>query len=72
MYVKVTRKGQVTIPKVFRDRLNISEGDILLVELKEECIIFRKPKLPSPGEPVGMNKYREILEELEEVRRNWR
>jgi len=70
--IKVTRKGQVTIPKVFREKLNIFEEDYLAVELREDKIIFWRPKLPEPGEPVGLEEYNKILKDVEEARKNWR
>lgn len=39
--VKVTRRGQTTIPLEFRERFGIKEGDELLVESTEEGILFR-------------------------------
>ncbi|MCD6514649.1 MAG: AbrB/MazE/SpoVT family DNA-binding domain-containing protein [Candidatus Asgardarchaeia archaeon] len=38
--VKVTRRGQTTIPKNIRKELNIKEGDYLLVETDGKKIIF--------------------------------
>ncbi len=73
MYVvKVTRKGQVTIPKKLRETLNIKEGDLLNVEEKNGKIIFSKLDVPEPGIPVGKDEYRRIIEDLEEVRETWR
>jgi antitoxin PrlF len=38
--VKVTRKGQTTIPAEIREKLGIKEGDALTVETKDKQIIF--------------------------------
>jgi len=38
--VKVTRRGQTTIPTNIRKKLNIKEGDYLLVETDGNRIIF--------------------------------
>ncbi|RLE78763.1 MAG: AbrB family transcriptional regulator [Thermoprotei archaeon] len=70
--VKVTRKGQITIPKSIRDLLGIEEGDLLSVREEGGKIILVKLGVPSPGEPVGEEEYERILEELEEERRKWR
>lgn len=70
--VKVTRKGQVTIPKDLRASLGIEIGDTLVVREEGGRIILEKPGFPSPGEPVGVEEYRRILEELEKVREAWR
>lgn len=39
--VKVTRRGQTTIPAEFRKKLGIKEGDKLLVEVNEKGLCFR-------------------------------
>jgi AbrB family looped-hinge helix DNA binding protein len=39
--VKVTRKGQTTIPAQFREKLGIREGDQLVVEATEAGVLFR-------------------------------
>ena len=40
--VKVTRKGQITIPKKLREKFGIKEGDLLIVEETENGILLRK------------------------------
>lgn len=40
--VKVTRNGQITIPKKLREKFSIKKGDKLSVELTEKCRLFRK------------------------------
>lgn len=39
--VKVTRRGQTTIPAEFRQKLDIKEGDELLVEATDQGILFK-------------------------------
>jgi AbrB family looped-hinge helix DNA binding protein len=41
--VKLTRSGQITIPKNLRSQLSLKIGDKLLVYLREEDILLRKP-----------------------------
>ena len=43
--VKVTRRGQTTIPLEIRKECGIKEGDRLLVELTEKGILFK----PAPN-----------------------
>ena len=44
--VKVTRRGQTTIPLKIRKQCGIKEGDKLLVEVTEEGVLFKSvPKL---------------------------
>ena len=46
--VTVTRKGQATIPKEFRDKLHIdTPGRVRFVENKEGDIVIRPVKRPS-------------------------
>jgi len=45
--VKVTRKGQVTIPRAIRDRLGIREGDYLVATAIKDLVVFRRISLPS-------------------------
>ena len=45
--VKVTRKGQVTIPQKTRERLGIMEGDYLVATEVKDLVILRKLSLPS-------------------------
>ena len=40
--VKVTRRGQTTIPVEFREKFEIKEGDKLIVEATENGILFKK------------------------------
>ena len=70
--VKVTRRGQVTIPKSIREALGIREGDLIEVSLEGGRVVLSKPGIPEPGEPVGPEEYERILEELERVRASWR
>lgn len=39
--VKVTRRGQTTIPAHIRQELGIKEGDKLLVEATEQGVLFK-------------------------------
>ena len=39
---KITRKGQVTIPKEIRGKLSLKESDILSVSEKNNMIIMQK------------------------------
>ena len=39
---KITRKGQVTIPKKIREKLSLKESDILRVSEKDNMIVMEK------------------------------
>ncbi len=60
--VKVTRNYQVTIPAEARRRLGIREGDILIVEVRGEEIVYRPARARLPRIRLGR---RITLEEIE-------
>ena len=70
--IKITRKGQVTIPKHLRDLLDLHEGDLVYIEERGGKIMISKAEIPSPGMPVGIEKHKMIIDELEKVRERWR
>jgi len=43
----ITKKGQVTIPKPFRESLRIKEGDSLVFEMKDDMLILKKKERKS-------------------------
>jgi AbrB family looped-hinge helix DNA binding protein len=63
----ITKKGQVTIPKPFREKLQIKEGDNLVFEMKGNLLVLKKKKRKSilnlggiaKGRKVGSGKERE-------------
>jgi AbrB family looped-hinge helix DNA binding protein len=69
--VKVTRRGQTTIPLKIRGQCGIKEGDRLLVEVTEKGILFKPiPKLlemagidASYASPEQVNKMIDKLRE---------
>jgi len=70
--VKVKHKGQVTIPVDLRERFKIHEGSVLEVEEREDGILLRPTSPLEAGEVVGEDLYKQILRELETLRKNWR
>ena len=71
--VKVTRRGQTTIPVDLRRRLGIKEGDELMVEATEEGLLFKViPKLEDmAGIYSKFGKVEEIKKELEKMREEY-
>ena len=70
--VRVKRKGQVTIPLELRSKLGIEEGAILDIKAEDGAIIMKLTPPIEPGEVVGEEEHKKIIEELDRVRRNWR
>jgi AbrB family looped-hinge helix DNA binding protein len=70
--VRVKRKGQVTIPKEIRNKFGIEEGTILEIRIEDNKIVLKPLPPLEPGNPVGEEEFKKILNELEERRRNWR
>lgn len=60
--VKVTRKGQTTIPAKIRKKLGIKEGDNLTVEAVDYAVIFRR--VPNLSDLAGVFAGRADVEDL--------
>lgn len=71
--VKVTRRGQTTIPVEFREKLGIKEGDELLVEATEKGILFKPiPKLEDmAGIDAEYGTPEEIKKEVDKLREEY-
>ena len=71
--VKVTRRGQTTIPIEFREKFGIKEGDELLVESTKEGLLFKV--IPRLEELAGVyskfGKVEEIKQEIEKLREEY-
>lgn len=60
--VKVTRKGQVTIPAPYRRKLHIEEGTKLIVSQDNDAIIMRP--VPELEDLAGIHANKVSLEEM--------
>ena len=71
--VKVTRKGQTTIPAKIRSELGIKEGDDLAVEAIDQQIVFKRiPKLEDMcGIFAGHADVTELKKELDKLREEY-
>jgi AbrB family looped-hinge helix DNA binding protein len=71
--VKVTRKGQTTIPAKIREKLGIKEGDNLTVEAVDQTVIFKRvPKLLDlAGIFAGHANVEELKKEIDELREEY-
>ena len=59
--VKILQHGQITIPKRFRETLNLKKGDLAEAELEGERIVITPKKL------VKDKAWRELLEVMDRV-----
>jgi len=68
--VKVTRKGQTTIPATIREKLGIKEGDELAVEATEQEVIFKPiPRIEDcAGIFAGHANVEELKKEVDRLR----
>ena len=71
--VKVTRRGQTTIPAIFRKKLGIKEGDELIVENTEKGLLFRQIRRleDSAGIYSKYGKIEEIKKEIDKLREEY-
>ena len=71
--VKVTRRGQTTIPQKFREQYGIKEGDQLLVEATKDGLLFKViPKLENmAGIDAKYGKVEEIKKEIDKMREEY-
>jgi len=59
--IKVGPKGQILIPKVFRDRYGLKEGDVVVIEPEEGGVLIR-------GRPSPQETEREIERHISELK----
>lgn len=65
LVVKVTRRGQTTIPQIMRKRFGIKEGSCLIVEATENGILL-KP-VPDILDLVGIDAEYATVEEVKKM-----
>lgn len=72
--VKVTRRGQTTIPKEFRRKYDIQEGDSLLVEDEDGKIVMRRIKRLEDlgGADSELGTPEQLKAEVENLRKEYR
>ncbi|MEW6417477.1 MAG: AbrB/MazE/SpoVT family DNA-binding domain-containing protein [Nitrospirota bacterium] len=56
----LTKKGQVTIPKPFREKLKLKEGDSLVFDMKDKQLFLRKRERKSILSLGGIAKSRKV------------
>lgn len=56
----ITKKGQITIPKPFREKLHINQGDSIVFEFRRDQLILKKKKTKSILKLGGIAKNRKV------------
>lgn len=71
--VKVTRRGQTTVPREFREKYGIREGDELIVEDSPTGLMLRRvPKLEDlAGIDADYGSVDEVKVELDRLREQY-
>ena len=67
--IKVVRKGQITLPKEFRDALSIDEGQILEAEIKNSRIILKPLAFVERGSVLSSKGKQKVKEALEDIKK---
>ena len=62
----------MTIPVCLREKFNLHEGSLLEVEERDNAILLRPVSPLESGKVVGKEAYKQILRELETLRKKWR
>ena len=69
MYARLSKKGQVTIPKAIREKLNIgSEGGVLFIEEDDEVKLKGIPGSEIEKLAGSLEKYAKAYVPMEKVR----
>ena len=42
---RVSKQGRIAIPKGLREKLGLKPGDLVVLEIKDDTIVLRKPTL---------------------------
>ena len=68
--MKVTRNGQITIPKEIRQKLGIRVGTILRVEATDDAVVYRPvPSLEELGGSLSrFGPLKKVVEDLDRDR----
>jgi AbrB family looped-hinge helix DNA binding protein len=65
MIRKITRNKQVTLPKVFLDRLQLSEGDYVDIDCENDTIRLRQARM----ETFDENDYAKLAAKLDKLKK---
>jgi AbrB family looped-hinge helix DNA binding protein len=65
-------KGQITIPKEFREKYHLHEGEEVLLVPVHEGLIVKHPPSSLRGRLRGMIDLKGFEKDLQEIRKQWK
>ena len=69
--VKISSKGQITLPKELRERYRLREGDEALILPSEEGILIKRRRVTLRGFLAGKLDVEGFKKDLRRLRREW-
>ncbi|MCW6168477.1 MAG: AbrB/MazE/SpoVT family DNA-binding domain-containing protein [Thermoplasmatales archaeon] len=70
--VKISSKGQITLPKDLRDKYHLSYGDSVIVSYSEEGIVIRHAKGTLRGILKGKVDSEGFEKDIKALRKEWK
>jgi AbrB family looped-hinge helix DNA binding protein len=67
----ISSKGQITLPKRYRDDLHLIEGEEVLILRTDEGILIKHKKSPLRGILAGKIDATGFQKDLDELRKEW-
>ena len=67
----VSSKGQITLPKQFRDFFHLMEGEEVLILRTDEGILIKHKKTPLRGMLSGKIDLKGFKKDLDDLRKEW-
>jgi AbrB family looped-hinge helix DNA binding protein len=67
----ISSKGQITLPKRYRDDLHLIEGEEVLILRTDEGILIKHKKSPLRGMLAGKIDITGFQKDLDELRKEW-
>jgi AbrB family looped-hinge helix DNA binding protein len=67
MEIRIRDKGRITLPLKVRRLLGVSEGNALILEIKNGNVVLKPKKVVRLKEAKGIARHRVKLEEVEEA-----
>lgn len=71
--IRLTKKGQLTLPQKFMQILNIKEGENIFLDIEEEKVVIKKAPSNPVSDLIGLGKgiFTSSLEYQRKIRDEW-